>query len=263
LKILFIGDIIGKPGRRAVTRFVPELRKEYDLDFVIANVENVAGGFGLTKKSYDQVMEAGVDCATSGNHIYDRDDVFAVIKKDKRLLRPANYGVDSPGVPTGVYKTKNGELIGVGNLSGQLFMKSEASPFELVSSMIDELKLKTEVVLLDFHAEATSEKVALGWHLDGKISALLGTHTHIPTADARLLDEGTAYMTDVGMTGAYDSVIGIKTSIAIKRFVTGSRSGFDVAKKNIQLHAALIEVDSTTGRARSIEHIVRHLPPGQ
>ncbi len=258
MKILFIGDIIGKPGRGAVKKLLPQLIAEHGIDFTVANGENAAGGFGLTQSVVEELFNMGIDVLTSGNHLWDKKEIEPLLPREPRILKPANYPETAPGFPFGVYVTGKGLKIGVMCLQGQVFMPPIDSPFRAADRYVAELKKQTDIILVDLHAEATSEKVALGWHLDGKISALAGTHTHVMTADERILPLGTAYITDAGMTGGFDSVIGMEKKDVLERFYTGLNTKFEVADKDVRLNAVLIEIDDRTGKARSIMRIVRN-----
>ena len=255
MKILFIGDIVGKPGRRAVSDLLPSLISERGIDLVIANCENAAAGFGVTREVVEELYNTGIDVLTSGNHIWDKREVLEFISDYETLLRPANYPAKVPGKGALLMPTSAGEYVGVLNLAGRIFMQPIDCPFETAKSKIAELRKKTKVIIVDIHAEATSEKKALGWYLDGEVSAVLGTHTHVQTADDEILPQGTAYISDVGMTGPFDSVIGIKKDAVIERFLAQMPNKFDVAKGDIRLQAVLLDVDSITGKANSIERI--------
>lgn len=255
VKILFIGDIVGSPGRQAVTRELHRLIDRYRIDLVIANGENAAGGFGITEEKARELFSLGIDVLTSGNHVWDKRESYPYLRREERLVRPANYPPETIGRGSTLVRTAGGVAIGVLNLEGRVFMSSLDCPFRAADREIAHLKQRTNIVVVDFHAEATSEKVALGWHLDGKVSAVIGTHTHVQTADERILPGGTAYMTDAGMTGSFDSVIGVKKELAIERFVTQMPVRFDVAKKDIRLNGVAIEIDATSGSALSIERI--------
>ena len=255
MKILFIGDIVGKPGRRAVSDLLPGLIAERGIDLVIANCENAAAGFGVTREVVEELYNSSIDVLTSGNHIWDKREVLEFITDYETLLRPANYPAKVPGTGALLMPTAAGEYVGVLNLAGRIFMQPIDCPFETAKSKIAKLREKTKVIIVDIHAEATSEKKALGWYLDGEVSAVLGTHTHVQTADDEILPQGTAYISDVGMTGPFDSVIGIKKDAIIERFLTGIPNKFDVAKGDIRLQAVLLDVDSITGKANSIERI--------
>jgi len=254
VKILFIGDIIGSPGRSAVSLHLPGLKKKEKIDFVLANGENAAGGLGLTPKVAEQLFSYGIDALTSGNHIWDKKDILETLAKDNRILRPANYPPGVIGFGSTVISTQ-GKKLGVINLSGRVFMRELDCPFRAALREIEDLKKRVEVVVVDMHAEATSEKIAMGWYLDGKVSAVIGTHTHVQTADERILPEGTAYITDVGMVGSLDSVIGVKKDVILERFLTQLPVHLDIAKKNVVLHAVLVEIDEDTAKAVSIKRI--------
>jgi len=250
ISILFIGDVIGRPGRRILKRYLPALRDKHAPDVVIVNAENAAGGIGITDKICRELLEE-VDVLTSGNHIWDKKEALFLLDKEPRLLRPANYPPVNPG--KGSYVFIDGEnKIGVLNLQGRVFMEPIDCPFRIAAQEIENLRKETPVIIVDFHAEATSEKQALGWHLDGAVSAVVGTHTHIPTADERILPRGTAYITDVGMVGGYDTVIGTKKDQALQRFLTSRPQRFEPGKQGAVLWAAVVIVDSLTGRAQDI-----------
>ena len=255
MRILFIGDIVGKPGRRAIERLLPRITAEEKIDFTIANGENAAGGMGLTAEIAVELLNHGVDVLTSGNHIWAKKEIRSFLKEERKLLRPANYPEGAPGRGSGVFQSREGEKIGVLNLEGRVFMRNLDCPFKVAEKEIEEMKKETDTIVVDFHAEATSEKIALGWFLDGKVSAVLGTHTHVQTADERILNAGTAYMTDAGMTGPLASVIGIRKQIALSRFLTQIPSQFDVATGEIELQGAVVEVDSETGKSKNIKRI--------
>ena len=259
MKILFIGDIVGSPGRKAVNKLLPGLKEEYSLDFVIANAENASGGSGIVPKVAEELFNSGVDVITSGDHIWKKSEIYELLGREKRILRPVNFPASSPGKGSGIFKTKKGEKIGVINVNGRVFMEALDCPFKTTLGAQKELVGETKMIIVDIHAEATSEKVALGWYLDGKVSAVLGTHTHIQTADERILPQGTAYLTDAGMCGPYDSVIGRKVENVLERFITGLPVRFEVAEGNIQLCGAVLDIDERTGKARSIERVQRKL----
>jgi 2',3'-cyclic-nucleotide 2'-phosphodiesterase len=258
-RILFIGDVFGHPGRKIAREKLPELTQEFSPDLVIANVENAAGGFGITPPLADELLDAGIDVLTSGNHIWDKKEVFAYFDQhtDGRLLRPANYPGSAPG--HGLYRgrTKTGVEYAVLNLQGRVFMPALDCPFRTADRLLDQLPPNITIRIVDMHAEATSEKVALGWYLDGRITALVGTHTHIPTADERILPKGSAYITDLGMSGPYDSVIGMEKGAVIKKFLDQIPGRFEVAKGDPRISCVLIDADPAEGRARSIQRIMR------
>jgi 2',3'-cyclic-nucleotide 2'-phosphodiesterase len=255
VKLLFIGDIIGKPGRQAVSRELHRLVDRHMVDLVIANGENAAGGFGITEETANDLYRCGIQVLTSGNHIWDKKDSLDFINREERLLRPANYPEGTPGRGSAVYKTAAGLKVAILNLEGRVFMNNLECPFRVADREISRLQEETPIILVDFHAEATSEKTSLGWYLDGRVSALIGTHTHIQTADERILPGGTAYLTDAGMTGGIDSVIGVKKEEAITKFLTQLPAKFDVAKNNLRLNGVVVAVDETSGQAVSIERI--------
>lgn len=255
MKILFIGDIVGRPGREAVAAAVPDLIKKENLDFVIANGENMAGGSGITIKTADFLFNAGVDVITSGDHIWKRKEIYLKMEEDNRILKPANFPEETPGRGFGIYKTKTGIRIGVINLQGRVFMKDIDSPFIAAVSCIEKIKKETSVIIVDIHAEATSEKTAMGYFLDGKVSAVLGTHTHVQTADERILPKGTSYITDAGMTGSYDSVLGRQIEPVIKRFLTNMPLVFPVSDKDVRIQGVIIEIDDKEAISKSIKRI--------
>lgn len=252
MKIIFIGDIVGRPGREVIKNSLSALKKEHGLDFVIANAENAAAGSGITSSVAEELFDAGVNVLTSGDHIWKKREIFEIINEEERILRPVNFPSGSPGRGYGIFKTKEGLKVGVINVNGRVFMEALECPFKTTKQAGEELKKETNIIIVDIHAEATSEKVALGWYLDGKVSAVLGTHTHIQTADERILPCGTAYITDVGMTGPYDSVIGRRKEDVLERFITCVPTRFEVAEGNVQLHGVILDVDENTGQALSI-----------
>lgn len=259
MKILFIGDIVGSPGREAVKQLLPALKKEHGLDFVIANAENAAGGSGITASVAQELFDLGIDVLTSGDHIWKKREIFELIGKEDRILRPVNLPLGAPGRGEQLFKSKSGVKIGVINVNGRVFMEAWECPFRSARQAQELLVAETPVIIVDIHAEATSEKIALGWYLDGKVCAVLGTHTHIQTADERILPQGSAYITDVGMTGPYDSVIGRRIEDVLERFITCIPTRLEVAKENIQLHGVVLDIDENTGKARSIVRIQRKL----
>lgn len=258
MRILLVGDIIGKKGRQVIRELLPEIRQEYQIDFCIANGENAAGGFGLTQKTANEIFAAGVDTITSGNHIWDKKEIYQIIE-NKNILRPLNYPPGVPGRGYDFYKVKD-TLLSVINLSGRVFIDELDCPFRVVLPEITKIREKTHNIIVDMHAETTSEKVAMGWYLDGKVSAVIGTHTHVQTADERILPEETAYITDVGMTGPRDSIIGVKKEIILKRFLTQIPLRFEVAKGIGQIGAVVVEIDTFTGKAKSINRIQQTTP---
>jgi len=255
VKLLFIGDIIGKPGRQAVSRELHRLVDRYMVDLVIANGENAAGGFGITEETANDLYKCGIDVLTSGNHIWDKKESVAFVNREEKLLRPANYPEGAPGRGSGLFTTAGGSKVAVLNLEGRVFMNNLDCPFRTADREIARLQSETPIILVDFHAEATSEKTSLGWYLDGRVSAMIGTHTHIQTADERILPGGTAYLTDAGMTGSIDSVIGVRKEEAITKFLSQLPKKFEVAKNNLRLNAVVISVDEESGKAVSVERI--------
>jgi 2',3'-cyclic-nucleotide 2'-phosphodiesterase len=255
MKLLFVGDIFGKPGREIARRAIPALVATRSIDLVIANVENSAAGFGVTGDIADTILEFGVDVMTSGNHVWDKKEVLDYIARQPRLLRPGNFPAGVPGRGSYLARTRTGEPVGVINLMGRVFMTPLDDPFALAVREIEALRAKTRVILVDFHAEATSEKVAMGWHLDGRATAVIGTHTHVQTADERILPKGTAYLTDAGMTGPHDSIIGVTIEAALGRFLNAMPAKFEAASGNPRLNAVLITADAASGRATAIERI--------
>ena len=255
MKLLFIGDIFGKPGREIVRRGLPALVERHDIDFVIANGENSAAGFGVTGDIADALFGYGIDVMTSGNHIWDKKEVLDYIPRQTKLLRPANFPAGVPGRGSYLGRTRTGEPVGVINVMGRVFMTPLDDPFAVVLREIDALRAKTRVILVDFHAEATSEKVAMAWHLDGRVTAVLGTHTHVQTADERLLPKGTACLTDVGMTGPHDSIIGVTVDAALGRFLNAMPTRFEAAGGVARLNAVIITADPATGKATAIERL--------
>ncbi|MFA5199324.1 MAG: TIGR00282 family metallophosphoesterase [Candidatus Omnitrophota bacterium] len=259
MKILFIGDVVGAPGREAIKKLVAPLKSEFGIDFVIANAENASGGSGITLKVAEDLFSSGVDVLTSGDHIWKRPEIFELINREDRILRPINFPSGAPGRGAYVFKSKNGVKVGVINVNGRVFMDALECPFKTSLAAYEKIKEETKIIILDMHAEATSEKIALGWYLDGKLSAIFGTHTHIQTADEKILPKGTAYITDVGMTGPYDSVIGRKKDDVLTRFLSAIPVRFEVAVDDIQLHGALVEIDEKTGQAISISRIQKKI----
>jgi len=255
MKLLFIGDIFGKPGREIVRRGLPALIDHHALDFVIANGENAAAGFGITGDIADALFGYGIDVMTSGNHVWDKKEVLDYIPRQPKLLRPANFPAGVPGRGSYLGRTRTGEPVGVINVMGRIFMNPLDDPFTVVLREIEALRAKTRVIIVDFHAEATSEKVAMAWHLDGRATAVLGTHTHVQTADERLLPKGTACMTDVGMTGPHDSIIGVTIEAALGRFLNAMPARFESASGPGRLNATVITADPATGKATRIERL--------
>ncbi|UCD34966.1 MAG: TIGR00282 family metallophosphoesterase [Nitrospiraceae bacterium] len=255
MKILFIGDIVGKPGRKAVRESVPDLVNKLKIDFVIANGENAAGGFGITRSVGEELFALGIHVLTSGNHIWDKKEAVTYIPKESRLIRPANYPAGVPGESSVVMKTASGEKIAVLNLSGRVFMQPLDCPFQTSQREIAALKQETKVIVVDFHGEATSEKSAMGWFLDGEVSAVIGTHTHVQTADEKILPRGTAFITDVGMTGPVDSVIGVRKEQIIGKFLTHVPVRFETASGAAVLSCVVVDINGKTGKASSIQRL--------
>jgi len=259
MKILFIGDIFGHPGRRIVKELLPALVGEYDPDLVLANGENAAAGFGITPPLVEELLDVGIAVLTSGNHIWDKKEIYTYLNEhaDGRLLRPANYPPGALGHGVYLGKTRSGFDYAVLNLQGRIFMNPIDCPFRTADAELARIPPQVKVRIVDIHAEATSEKISMGWYLDGRVTAVLGTHTHIPTADETILPNGAAYVTDLGMTGPYDSVIGIDKQPVIQKFLNQLPTRFEVAKGDVRLHAVLIEADPETGHALSIQRIMR------
>lgn len=255
MRVLMIGDIVGRPGRRAVLDNLSYIRNERDIDFVIANGENAASGHGITKEITKQLYAAGIDVFTMGNHVWNKKEIITYIDKEKRLLRPANYPPGTPGAGFHIFETKLGHSVAVINVSGRIYMQELDCPFRTVDHILEKIKDKTRIIFVDFHAEATSEKVAMGWYLDGRVTAICGTHTHVQTADERILPNGSAYITDIGMTGPRDSVIGVTTHLVIEKFMTQMPRRFETAESPYQLNAVVIDVDPASGTAIKIERI--------
>ena len=255
MNLLFIGDIVGRPGRDLVQRGLRGLVEHFDIDLTIANAENSAAGFGITRDIGETLLEWGVDVMTSGNHIWDKKEVLEYIGAEPRLLRPANYPAGVPGRGSYVAQTRDGRAVGVINVMGRVFMTPIDDPFAVVLREIEAIRHRTRVIFVDMHAEATSEKIAMGWHLDGKVTAVVGTHTHVQTADERVLPHGTAYITDVGMTGPHDSIIGMEKEPSLARFLNGMPSRFEPASANPRLNGVVVQADDKTGRATTITRI--------
>jgi metallophosphoesterase (TIGR00282 family) len=259
MKILFVGDIVGKPGRRAVRELLPEIISERGIDFVIANCENAAAGFGVTRDIVEELYSSQINVLTSGNHIWDKKEIREFAEDYETLLRPANYPNGSPGWGSVVMPNSSGIHVGVINLMGRVFMKPLECPFRTAEREIEKIKNRAKIIIIDFHAEATSEKEAIGWFLDGRVSAVLGTHTHVQTADESILPGGTAYITDVGMTGPFNSIIGIRKDDILERFLTQVPNRFDVAKDDVRLQGVIVDIDGKSGRARGIERLTINL----
>jgi 2',3'-cyclic-nucleotide 2'-phosphodiesterase len=268
MNLLFVGDVIGKPGRRVLARLLPRLIDQHRADYVVVNVENSAGGFGVTTGVLQELDELPIDCYTSGNHIWDKKETADLLnhrRGGRSLLRPANYPEGNPGVGFHVGETPGGVPVGVINLQGRVFMDPLDDPFRMADRLLGQMRKARpdlKVVMVDFHAEATSEKQAIAFYLDGQVSAVLGTHTHVPTADERVLPGGTALVTDVGMTGPYESIIGMRADKVLHRFLTATSAPFQVAKRDVRLAAAVVDIDEETGKARGVERLL--LPdPGE
>jgi 2',3'-cyclic-nucleotide 2'-phosphodiesterase len=259
VKLLFVGDVVGGIGRRTLAALLPGIRDAHEPDFVVVNGENAAGGVGITQKTARELLETGADAITLGNHAYRHREVYELLDRETRIVRPANYPKGSPGRGHTVVE-RNGMRLGVVNLSGMLYLEAVRSPFAEADAALSELNGKADAVLVDMHAEATSEKVAMGWHLDGRATAVVGTHTHVATADARVLPGGTAYVTDVGMTGPRGGVIGVKRELALERFLTMTNVRFETADDDPWLNGVLIEADAD-GRATSIEQLLLPAEP--
>lgn len=252
ISFLFIGDVIGRPGRKILEKHLPVLIKRYSPTLVIANGENAAGGIGITENVGQELLRK-IDVLTSGNHVWDKRDALEYLSKEPRLLRPANYPPQNPGKGTYIFKASEDRKVGILNIQGRVFMEPIDCPFKIADEEVKKLRAHTPAIIVDFHAEATSEKQAMGWHLDGKVSAVIGTHTHVPTADERILPHGTAFITDVGMVGAYDSVIGIRKDQALSRFLTSRPQRFEPGKEGTFMSAVFVEVDVLTGKALSVK----------
>ena len=262
MKLLFIGDIVGQPGRRAVAELLPKLRHEHHLNFVIANGENSAGGSGITPRIAEEIFSAGVDVITTGDHLWDQKEVMELLANEKRFLRPLNYPPGTPGQGSAIFqipdpraKTPDTILIAVLNAQGRTFMPPLENPFLLALDEVKRLRQQTKIIFVDFHAEATSEKIAFARMLDGQVSAVVGTHTHVQTADEQIFPGGTAYLTDAGFTGPHESVLGREIEPVLKRFLTGMPQRFEVAKNRLLLHGAVIEIDDASGKAIKIHRV--------
>lgn len=260
IKILFIGDIVGNPGREAIAKLLPKLKAEFQIELTVANAENAAGGAGLTPAVADELFRLGVDVLTTGDHIWDRREINEALLNNPLLLRPANFPEGAPGRGWCIFKVPTGASVAIVNLEGRVFMRYQIDcPFKTAKIILEQLQGQTNIILVDIHAEATSEKMALAHFLDGAVSAVVGTHTHIQTADEKILPAGTAYITDLGMTGPYDSVIGQRKEKIIERFITGLPTRFEVASDEVQLAGAVLDIDEKTGKANSIQRIQRSM----
>jgi len=258
VNILIIGDIVGSPGRTILKKALPQVFRSHDIDYCIANVENAAGGFGVTREICEEIRALGVDCMTSGNHIWDKREILPHIAQMPDLLRPANYPSGQPGNGAYVGKGKDSRApVATLNLSGRIFMNGSIDdPFAKAMEQLERLRKEAKIVIVDMHGEATSEKMALGYYLDGLVTAVVGTHTHVPTCDHRILPKGTAYCSDIGMTGPYDSVIGVEKDTIIQRFLTGMPARFETAKGDPRLAAVVVDADPATGLARAVDRML-------
>ena len=260
MNILCVGDIVGKAGRTAFIEKLPEIKAEYSIDFVVVNAENAAGGSGVTPKIAKQLFSIGSDVLTMGDHVWDRPELVEFFEEEHRVLRPANFPEDTPGSGWCIVETSLGKKIGVINLLGRVFMKyTTECPFRALKPIVKKIREETNIIIVDFHAEATSEKIALGFFVDGKVSAVVGTYTHVQTADEKILPKGTAYITDLGMAGPQDSVIGQKKELIIQRFLSSMPVRFEVAKDDVWINGAVIEVDENTGLASNITRLQRRI----
>jgi 2',3'-cyclic-nucleotide 2'-phosphodiesterase len=256
VNILCIGDVVGRPGRFVLSQALPDLIRKYDLHCVICNAENAAGGSGLSPQLYEKFRRYGVDLITLGDHIYRRQEIIPVLEQSACMVRPANFPAGSPGKVFAVHETRMGARVGVVSVMGRLFMKPPTDcPFRAVERVLAQIPPEVRIVVVDMHAEATSEKIAMGWHLDGKVSVVYGTHTHVPTADECILPGGTAYITDLGMTGPYDSVLGRRKDRVLRTLITNLPNPFDVATGDPRLCGIFVQVDPATGKARHIERV--------
>ena len=255
MRILFIGDVFGRTGRDLVRQGLPVLAARYGIDAVIANVENAASGAGITRETGEALLKSGVDVMTTGNHVWDKREALSYIGVEPRLLRPLNMASAAPGRGAFVARTRDGRPIGVINLMGRVFMPPVDNPFPAAAAAVERLARECRLIVVDMHAEATAEKIAMGWYLDGRVTAVIGTHTHVQTADARVLPAGTAYITDVGMTGPHDSIIGMERAAVLDRFVTGLPIKMEPASDNPRLQAILVDADERTGLARRVERL--------
>ena len=254
MKVLMIGDVVAKPGRIAVLERIQDMREQHQIDFAIMNAENLAGGFSVTPQLCEQLFATGIDVMTSGNHIFDKKEAIDYIRKQPRLLRPANYPPNTPGSGYWVGEV-NGTRVAVMNVMGRVFMPPSDDPFRIINEIIDSLPVEAKVRIVDVHAEATSEKVAMGWHLDGRVSAVCGTHTHVQTADERILPGGTAYLTDLGMTGSYAGVIGMDKSDVIARFTSVTARRAEHSTGQVRICAAVLDIDEDSGKATNIQRL--------
>jgi len=259
MRILFIGDVVGEPGRHAIRELVPKIKRKNGVEFVIANGENAAGGSGITPALADEILGYGVDVLTLGDHVWKRPEILERLGSDKRIVRPANYPKDVPGFGSTVVTSESGIDVGVINLIGRVFMQAVECPFRVAKAELERIKNKARIIIVDMHAEATSEKIALGWYLDGQVSAIVGTHTHVQTADEKILPAGTAFISDVGMTGPFDGVIGRKKEQIITRFLTQMPTRFEMAEGDIRLNGVILDIDDKTGKADDIKRVQEKL----
>ncbi|TES92513.1 MAG: TIGR00282 family metallophosphoesterase [Candidatus Cloacimonadota bacterium] len=260
MRILIIGDIVGRPGRCLLSMILPQIKEELSADFTIANGENAAGGFGITPKIARKIRSYGIDCITSGNHVWDRKEIIDFLPETDFLLRPANYPPMNPGRGSRIFSLNNERKIGVINLQGRTYMKNIDCPFRVGETIINEMRKETKIIIVDFHAETTAEKKAFAWFIDGKVSLVFGTHTHVQTADESIFPKGTGYITDIGMTGSFDSVIGVKKYSSINFFLKQTPERFDAAKKDRRMNGIFVEIDDVTGKTLKIERIERKVP---
>lgn len=258
MNIMLIGDICGRPGRQTAAHFIPKMKEQYNIDFIIANGENSAGGVGITASVFDELLAMGIDVVTTGNHIWDKKEIFDFIDGANRLIRPANYPPGTPGVGFYIAQSK-GQNVGIVNLAGRVFMPPIDCPFRAVDSILEQICEKCDIMIVDFHAETTSEKLAMGWYLDGRVSCVVGTHTHVQTADERILPKGTAYITDLGMVGPRDGVLGVSKEPVLKKFLTGLPVRFSVANGSTLFCALIFEVDESSGETKNIIRIQQYL----
>ena len=254
-RILFVGDVVGRPGRDILQRGLAAIVSAHDVHCVIVNVENAAAGFGVTPEIANEILDLGVHVMTGGNHTFDKKEIIPFFSQESRLLRPANLPAGAPGAGRYVARATNGVNVGVINIMGRVFMTPIDDPFRVVLAEIEKVKKDAPVVFVDFHAEATSEKVAMGWHLDGKATVMVGTHTHVQTADDRVLPQGTAYITDVGMTGPHDGVIGVDRHAIVTKFLSGMPQRFETARENPRLNGVIVDADEKTGKALAIKRL--------
>jgi hypothetical protein len=255
MKIIIIGDVVGRPGRKILCASLKKLKDQYEAEFVVANAENAAEGAGVVPRVGDEILNAGVDVMTSGNHIYDKKEVIQYIENQPRLIRPANYSPDAPGRGMWLGSTASGTRVAVINIQGRIFMPPTDCPFRTAERLVAEIGNRASIIVVDVHAEATSEKQALGRYLDGRVSVVVGTHTHVQTADEQILPGGTAYITDLGMTGPYDGIIGVESQLVISRFMRGFSNRYETATGDAQLRGVVVEVDERTGKSVSIDRI--------